>query len=1052
MKRMTLAAMTAILAWSVGAPTQAGVNIAPKPLSMSTGAPPNILLILDNSNTMAEDLEGTVAADCPPGPDADCVAGAASSLSKSEMIREVGRGLLTTYQDQINLGLMAYQQYPLGNSFNDIFNDQVWKARIGDRLYDVSYDDANYDADFSGSPWDSDTKAFRVPNPNSEGDHIHYNIGVPGYGPQDRSQFCFTRDPDGGYLEENFRFRCFGSKTGTDDTVPPDNANPGFGFSGHQGDTSGSLTDSARARGVTHWGQHMVFMQYNHPEWLALGSPGLGFLHTPIRHLDEDHADALGLKLAPQHHDTGNNDLLTDPDEPVIVAGLTPLQGTLLTARDYFLDQTQYFGADQGRDNADDSLPESCDVNAAIWLTDGMPSVRVDGEPYEGEVGEALADAVNAAGSFHEDAGVDVYVVGFAMPPAVSDDALEQLAAAGGTESPFLANNPAALFEAVNDIFQQIIADSQAEFGSVDSGAVMRMGNLGYRTVTNPADWSGEVKIVRNPDGNEQVVRRASEEMPDWDNRTLITDGGDFDPGNSDLLDALDEDETVAAAIINYIRGDHLLEQQNDGPFQDRSSLIGAVVGSEPALQRPVNHAWDRLEEYRESYNNHVESKFNRRNVVYVGSNTGVLHAFDARTGEELWGYVPRAVWPRLSEVADPATDFVYTVDGSAVVADAYINGWKTVLLGSLGAGGKGLFAIDVTNPNSPSVMWEVTADDLPESDAADLGYTFATPKVARLEDGTFAAVVGNGYGSDNNDSSLLVFDLDDGSLLANMPAGSGSNASPNGLSTPRVARERPHEYHDRWVYAGDLAGDLWRFDLDNLNGSGERVFDGDRPITAPPQTSYPRGRSDGFVVSFGTGQFFEVGDNATSDNEHFYVIYDLDPEDGALDLGRNDLVNRSFGGSQTGEQESVEFDEEDGWRVDLGSGERVLFQSSVVSGMVLFSTFQPDDNICSVGGENAAYLLDIGSGQGAFNPGFTGRVDGIEGAPSAASFTVRERPLLDEDGDPVEDPETGEPIMEGADLKVTIGDEEIEVEGAAASNLAEDLAGGRRTNWLQVD
>ena len=198
MNRLMLATMTAILAWTAGATAQAGVNIAPKPLSMSTGEPPNILLILDNSNTMAEDLEGTVAADCSPGPDADCVAGAASPLSKSEMIRDVGRGLLTTYRDEINLGLMSYQQYPLGSEWGDVFDDLIWLGRIGDRFYDVSYDPDNYDAGFSGSPWDSSTKAYRVPNPNSEGDYIHYNIGVPGYGPSDTSQYCFTRDPDGG--------------------------------------------------------------------------------------------------------------------------------------------------------------------------------------------------------------------------------------------------------------------------------------------------------------------------------------------------------------------------------------------------------------------------------------------------------------------------------------------------------------------------------------------------------------------------------------------------------------------------------------------------------------------------------------------------------------------------------------------------------------------------------------------------------------------------------------------------------------------------------------
>jgi type IV pilus assembly protein PilY1 len=1047
MKRITLAVVTAFLAWSVGAPAHAGVNIAPKPLSMATGQPPNILLILDNSNTMAENLEGTVAADCAPGPDADCVAGAASPLSKSEMIRDVGRGLLTTYRDQINLGLMAYQQYPLGSEWSDVFDDQIWLGRLGTRLYDVSYNPSNYDEDFSGFPWDSSTKAFRVPNPNSSGNHIHYNIGVPGYGPNDRSQYCFTRDPDGGYQEEGFRFRCFASKTGTSDAVPADETDPGGGFSGHQGVTTGYLSDSARARGVTHWGRHMVFLQHNHPEWVTVGSPGRGYLHTPIRRLDQAQADALALKLAPQHHDTSNSNLLTDPEEPVIVAGLTPLQGTLLTARDYFLDQTQNFGNAQGRNNAEYPLPESCDVNAAIWLTDGMPSVRVDGEPYEGEVDQALADAVAAAGSFHEDAGVDVYVVGFAMPPAVPDDALEQLAIAGGTESPFLANDPDALFDAVNDIFQQIIADSQAEFGSLSSGAVMRLDSIGFRTQADPSDWTGDVIGVHNPDGNESVIWRASEKMPqDWADRTLLTEGGSFDPGNGELMAAItdendgDDAETIATRIINYVRGDASLEQGGNpgGSFQARSSLIGAVVGSQLALQRPVNHGWDRLEEYEENYRTHVQQKANRRNVVYVGSNAGVMHAIDAESGEEIWGYVPRAVWPRLRKLADPATDFVYTVDGSMTLVDAYWGGsWKTVLLGTLGAGGKGLFAIDVTNPDNPNVLWEVTPEDMGEH-GADLGYTFARPQITRLDGGDFVVVVGNGYGSENNDSRLLVFDVNNGNVRANMPAGTGSSSNPNGLSTPRVALERPEEHHGRWVYAGDLQGTMWRFDLDSLNSSAQSIHSGNRPITAAPQTSYPPS-GNGYVVSFGTGKFFEVGDNTTSHNEAFYVIYDLDPEEGTPG---SDLENRSFGGSSTGEQEAIDLEDHDGWYVNLGPGERVLMQSRVVSDMVLFSTYQPSDDPCTVGGENAGYLLRVGSGEGAFSPDFTGRIDGIEGPPAGVGFAVRQRPEID--------PDTGEVVPGDVEVVVRVGQEEIALEDSF--EWAEDLAYGRRQNWMQVN
>jgi type IV pilus assembly protein PilY1 len=1057
MKRLVLMISIAAVGCAIGT-AHAEVNIAPRPLSMSVGQPPNILLVLDNSNTMAEGLDGLVAAECEPGANPPCVAGAASPLSKSEMIREVGRGLLDTYRGEINLGLMAYQQFSMGSQWGDVFDDQVWLGYIGNRLYDVSYDPSSFVPSFPGHPWDDSRKAFRTSNPADSGNSIHYNIGIPGYGPNPTDTYCTTRDPGGGYRDEPFRFQCYEVKEGTNDSLPASATNNQCNnqnyaqtdnYSGIDRCTQGWLSDSARARGVTHWGQRMTWLSFNQQEWVQLSSPGLGYLHTPIRHLDDDHAAALALKLAPQHHDTSNTNLFTDPSEPVIVAGLTPLEGTLLTARDYITGQSGYFGADQGSGNADESLPESCDVNAAIWLTDGMPSIGRDGGTYGADVAAALADAVSATESLHQ-AGMDVYVVGFSMPPNVPEDALDQLAAAGGTELPFLANDPAGLFAAVNDIFQQIIADAQAEFGNIDSGAVLRSGDWGFRTVADPSDWTGDVYGVRNPDGNEQIVWRASEQLPQQ--RNLLTRGGAFNSNHSELLAAVHNDEDRARDIVAYIRGNTSLEQQNGGMFQNRSRQIGAVVGSQPVLQRPVNHAWDRLPPNSpggDSYNAHVQAKFNRPDVIYVGSNSGVLHALDARTGQELFGYVPMGVWSRLANVASPVPDFTYTVDGSVVVTDAYLpsrGGWRTVLLGSLGAGGQSVFAIDVTNPDqvdASSVLWEVSAEDLDGSNAGDLGYTFATPRVARLENGQFVAVVANGYGSANNDARLLVFNLANGNLMANLLAATGTTEQPNGLSTPRVARERPHEFYDRWVYAGDLHGDLWRFDLNNLGGSGQRIFNGDRPITAAPQTSYPRG-GQGYNVSFGTGKFFEVGDNNLhgAPDEYFYLIYDRDPDGGATNFTRAQLLNRSFAGGSTAEFEDIDFTTSHGFFVNMGAGDRLLFQPRVLAGMLLFSSFRPSADVCTVGGYNTAYLLDLRTGEGAFDSGRLGRITGIEGAPSRPGFTVQAREQVD--------PDTGDTIPT-EEIIVRVGSEEIIVEGGRRPDLATDLAEGRRSNWLQL-
>jgi type IV pilus assembly protein PilY1 len=1076
----TAIAATAALLAGLVLPLQAG-EVAQKPLTLAVSSyQPNIQLILDNSNTMAEGLTGTVAAECDPGPDADCVAGAASPLSKSEMIRSVGRQLIDDYRGQINLGLMAYQQYPLGDEFSDIFDDRIWLARLGNRLYDVSYDPANFDSVFSGSPWDSTTKAFRTENPNDDG-HIHYNVGVPGYGPADNSQFCFTRDPDGGYQTENFRFRCFGSKIGTDDTVPDDNNDPGFGFSSHQGTTAGSLTDSARARGVTHWGRHMVFLQFNHPEWLALGSPGLGYLHTPIQLLNDEHAALLAAKLAAQHHETDNDDLLTDPDEPVIVAGLTPLEGTLHTARTYFEGQgasnSSTFGPDQGWREDLPAMPESCGVNAAIWLTDGMPSVAMDGTALGDDVDQALDDAVDAAAHLHgegTDTEVDVYVVGFGMPPNVPADALDRLAEAGGTETPFLANNPADLFAAINEIFQQIISMSQAEFGSVSSGSVAVEGALGFRTMADPSDWTGDLIGLVDPNlDTEDEIWRASEHMPDnLGHRHLLTANRAFteaafaaDLAFEELYDQRDEpieNEVIARNLIRYVKGGagntdlDELAPFNIVPFE-RDGVIGAFNRGNPTIQRVRSFGWFRLPEDEGGgsiYTEFVEEKQGLREVVYVGSNLGVLHAFDLRSGEEIFGYVPRGVYPNLRNMV--TQDFQYTVDGEVRLFDAWDGSqWRQILVGTLGAGGRSVFALDVTNPDQPEVLWEVTHEDLVDSELADpehLGLTFSAAEPARLPSGEWVVVMGNGYHSDSNEARLLVLDLfDEGRVLHNVLLGdAGSPSGPaNGLSTPRIAQDFSSRLvRSRYVYAGDLQGNLWRVELGeskNQSLQAERLFNGDRPITMQPQTIYPEQRA-GYLVAFGTGKFFEVNDDNIigAPTEYFYVINDTGPGGpGQTNLTQSALDDRTPGGSST---EFDLYDGASGWYVALDhggrTGARALFTPDELIGAILFTSFRPSDDPCEVGGTTEVYMMSLRFGEGAFPIGGGATehiVTSYDGAPVSAIYAPRPRPV---------DPDTGE---ETASTVISVGDQMIDVDDPDFDAAAMPRAFGERVNWRQT-
>lgn len=124
-----------------------------------------------------------------------------------------------------------------------------------------------------------------------------------------------------------------------------------------------------------------------------------------------------------------------------------------------------------------------------------------------------------------------------------------------------------------------------------------------------------------------------------------------------------------------------------------------------------------------------------------------------------------------------------FYVDGSPVVADAFFGGaWHTVLIGSLRAGGKGLFALDVTDPANIKLLWEIGVDQEP-----DLGYSFPKPTVARLHNGKWAVVTGNGYSSLNDKAALLIIDLETGAITRKLEV-TGRTGVPNGLSSPRLA------------------------------------------------------------------------------------------------------------------------------------------------------------------------------------------------------------------------------------------------------------------------
>ncbi|MBK8132103.1 MAG: hypothetical protein IPK48_04910 [Gammaproteobacteria bacterium] len=288
--------------------------------------------------------------------------------------------------------------------------------------------------------------------------------------------------------------------------------------------------------------------------------------------------------------------------------------------------------------------------------------------------------------------------------------------------------------------------------------------------------------------------------------------------------------------VLDYVRGVRSEEQQNGGDFRDRAVILGDIVNSDPQFVGQQDFGYQLLPgsegagylTFRAS-----AAYTGRAPMVYVGANDGMLHGFQAsesgaNAGVEKVAYVPLASYQHLSKLTSPDYSHRFFVDGTAGFGDAYIDtgggdAWHTVLVGTMAGGGRGVFALDITAPgsfDSGKVLWDravIRDPDLTLVDDGDLGYTYGQPSVVRMANGKWAAVLGNGYNSDNQRAVLFILDLEDGSVISKIDTGVGSASLPNGLSTPIPVDVDGDRITDA-IYAGDMQGNLWKFDVSSGN------------------------------------------------------------------------------------------------------------------------------------------------------------------------------------------------------------------------------------------
>ncbi|WP_298208132.1 PilC/PilY family type IV pilus protein [Acidovorax sp.] len=375
--------------------------------------------------------------------------------------------------------------------------------------------------------------------------------------------------------------------------------------------------------------------------------------------------------------------------------------------------------------------------------------------------------------------------------------------------------------------------------------------------------------------------------------------------------------DTLGQDRLNYIRGDRTKEGTTvTEPFRVRRSRQGDIANSTLWYVGPPNNGLS-----ADGYRTFANAQRYRMPMLYVGGNDGMLHGFSAADGVEKISYIPQGVINSLSQLSKQNYSHRYFVDGSPFTGDvntgtSALPSWKTMLVGTLGAGGKGYYVLDVTRPgytggSETSNFLAGNASSLVVMDKtdgtdSDIGNIFGDPvtseansqiatQITRMNNGRWAVVLGNGYNSSSEDPVLLIQYLDgDKSIKKINAASTGTESSANGLSTPRLLDVNGDGTVDM-IYAGDLRGNIWKFDVSNVDSNNWKVAFSSagctactpfytavekantanrQPITAAPNLK-PNNIIGGMMVVFGTGRNVTESDRTDVTVQTLYSILD---------------------------------------------------------------------------------------------------------------------------------------------------------------------------------
>jgi type IV pilus assembly protein PilY1 len=589
------------------------------------------------------------------------------------------------------------------------------------------------------------------------------------------------------------------------------------------------------------------------------------------------------------------------------------------------------------------------------------------------------------------------------------------------------ANNPAEFTSGLRSALQSISDRTGAASNvSANSTSVGTETNI-YQAVYRSGRWTGDLKAfpVTSSGGVAATPEwEASRNVPAHGSRNILFNLSSSGAGQGRFLtwDNLTPTQQAALGggstgqfILDYLRGDGSKEQRNpSGTLRDRTQIadtstanvLGDIVHSSPVFvdtDPDGNPATD-----------------DGTKTVYVGANDGMLHAFDAENGVERFAFIPASVsFSDLQTLADPDYAHKYFVDGEIVVSNRQQTPGRNILVGLMGRGGKSVYALDVSNPDSfgeGDVLWEFTDPDL--------GNAVGEPIITKLNNGRTAVIFGNGYNSDNGNSVLFVVDIIDGTLIRKFDTGVGGD---NGMAAPRGWDANRSGTFD-FLYAGDLLGNVWKIDISASSSAtwGFSVLNGGNPapiIQARDSGGNVQPITAGLAIGlnpstfarwifFGTGRYLTSGDPQDRSKQSWYGFEDAAIDTVAEQVARADLKPRAIPVTKSVQNlNTPEPDDEilirqfetavagdmvgkKGWVVDLETpadvtdgGERIVTRSVFAGSVLLASSIIPGSNACRPGGRGFLNFIDpfTGGATSFFDLNADGTVDAndlVDGAP----------------------------------------------------------------------